>query len=120
MLQQALPRHQHRSIFQAGHPGEATPPATRGTSRCTACGTPPATPAHHLRQGNTSRARHWWIRTGTLDTNTAHTVVGNLAAITTGLGDTVNSALYWDGGHAVNFDSPDLMSWIGEPTGYRA
>jgi hypothetical protein len=55
---------------------------------------------------------------GTLDTNTAHTVVGNLAAITTGLGHSVNSAMYWDGGHAVNFDSPDLIEWIGRLTGY--
>jgi hypothetical protein len=43
---------------------------------------------------------------------------GNLAAITTGLGDSVNSAMYWDGGHAVNFDSPDLIEWIGRLTGY--
>jgi hypothetical protein len=75
-------------------------------------------PLYHLRRKNPSRARFWWVRTGTLDTNTAHTVVGNLAAITTGLGDSVNSALYWDGGHAVNFDSPDLMEWIGKLTGY--
>jgi hypothetical protein len=77
-------------------------------------------PLYHLRRKNPSRARYWWIRTGTLDTNTAHTVVANLAAMTTGLGDTVNSALYWDGGHAVNFDSPDLIEWIGKLTGYSA
>jgi hypothetical protein len=75
-------------------------------------------PMYHLRSKNPSRARYWWIRTGTLDTNTAHTVVGNLASITTKLGDSVNSALYWDGGHAVNFDSPDLIEWIGKLTGY--
>ena len=75
-------------------------------------------PMYHLRSKNPSRARHWWIRTGTLDTNTAHTVVANLAAITTGLGDSVNSAVYWDGGHAVNFDSPDLIEWVGKLTGY--
>jgi hypothetical protein len=75
-------------------------------------------PLYHLRRRNPSRARHWWIRTGTLDTNTAHTVVSNLAAITSELGDSVNSAMYWDGGHAVNFDSPDLIDWIGKLTGY--
>jgi hypothetical protein len=75
-------------------------------------------PLYHLRRKNPSRARYWWIRTGTLDTNTAHTVVGNLAAMTSGLGDSVNSAVYWDGGHAVNFDSPDLIAWIGKLTGY--
>jgi hypothetical protein len=75
-------------------------------------------PLYHLRRKNPSRARYWWIRTGTLDTNTAHTVVANLAAITTELGDSVNSAMYWDGGHAVDFDSPDLIDWIGKLTGY--
>jgi hypothetical protein len=75
-------------------------------------------PLYHLRKKNPSRARYWWIRTGTLDTNTAHTVVSNLAAITNELGDSVNSAMYWDGGHAVNFDSPDLIEWIGKLTGY--
>jgi hypothetical protein len=77
-------------------------------------------PLYHLRRKNPSRARYWWIRTGTLDTNTAHTVVSNLAAITTELGDSVNSAMYWDGGHAVDFDSPDLIEWIGKLTGYSA
>jgi acetyl esterase/lipase len=75
-------------------------------------------PLYHLVRKNPSRARHWWIRNGTLDTNAGHTVATNLAAITTALGDSVNSALYWDGGHAVNFDSPDLITWIGQLTGY--
>ena len=77
-------------------------------------------PMYHLVNKNASRAKHWWLRTGTLDTNTAHTVVCNLAAITTGLGDAVNSSLYWDGGHAVNFDAPDLFAWIKKLTGYSA
>ena len=77
-------------------------------------------PMYHLQNKNASRAKHWWLRTGTLDTNTSHTVVCNLAAITTQLGDSVNSALYWDGGHAVNFDAPDLFAWIKQLTGYSA
>jgi hypothetical protein len=94
-----------------------------GNSRAQLASDLPATiammnPLYHLRRKNPSRARHWWIRTGTLDTNTAHTVVASLAAITSELGDSVNSAMYWDGGHAVNFDSPDLIAWIGELTGY--
>jgi hypothetical protein len=28
--------------------------------------------------------------------------------------------LYWDGGHAVDFDAPDLFAWIKELTGYSA
>ncbi|HEY2240914.1 MAG TPA: hypothetical protein VGI21_19080, partial [Streptosporangiaceae bacterium] len=94
-----------------------------GNSRAQLASDLPATiammnPLYHLRRKNPSRARHWWIRTGTLDTNTAHTVVASLAAITSELGDAVNSAMYWDGGHAVNFGSPDLIAWIGELTGY--
>lgn len=77
-------------------------------------------PMYHLVNKNSGRAKHWWLRTGSLDTNTAHTVVGNLAAATTQLGDAVNSSLYWDGGHAVNFDAPDLFTWIGKLTGYSA
>ena len=77
-------------------------------------------PMYHLVNKNASRAKHWWLRTGTLDTNTAHTVVCNLAAITTGLGDAVNSSLYWDGGHAVNYDAPDLFAWVKKLTGYSA
>ena len=77
-------------------------------------------PMYHLENKNSSRAKHWWLRTGTLDTNTAHTVVCNLAAITTQLGDAVNSSLYWDGGHAVNFDAPTLFTWITKLTGYTA
>jgi hypothetical protein len=74
-------------------------------------------PMYFLENANPSRAKNWWIRTGTLDTNTAHTVVGNLAAITTDLGDTVNSSLYWDGGHAVNEDAPAFIAWVSKLTG---
>jgi hypothetical protein len=75
-------------------------------------------PMYHLQNKNSSRAKNWWIRTGTLDTATSHTVVCNLAAITTQLGDTVNSGLYWDGGHAVNFDAPALFAELKKLTGY--
>jgi hypothetical protein len=71
-----------------------------------------------ILERNPHRARHWWIRTGTLDTNTAHTVVGNLAAALTDLGDDVNSALYWDGGHAVNWDGPEFIKWVGRITAH--
>jgi hypothetical protein len=75
-------------------------------------------PMYFLERKNPSRARHWWIRTGTLDNNTSHTIVGNLAAVTTGLGDDVNSALYWDGGHAVNEDAPAFIAWVARITGH--
>lgn len=75
-------------------------------------------PMYFLARKNPARAKNWWIRTGTLDTNTAHTVVGNLAALAANLGDTVNSSMYWDGGHAVNYDAPEFIRWVGALTGY--
>ena len=75
-------------------------------------------PMYFIAARNPDRARNWWIRTGALDTNTSHTIVGNLAASLTGLGDNVNSAIYWDGGHAVNEDAPALFDWLSKLTGY--
>ena len=49
---------------------------------------------------------------GRRDTNTAQTIVGNLAAITTHLAEHANSALYWDGGHVVHQDAPELITWV--------
>jgi hypothetical protein len=49
-------------------------------------------PMHHLAdQANGSRSKHWWIRLGTKDTDTSHTVAGNLSARLTALGDDVNT-----------------------------
>jgi acetyl esterase/lipase len=70
-------------------------------------------------RNNPNRARHWWIRNGTLDTNAAHTVSTNIAAALTDLGDDVNSAFYWDGGHAVDWDGPEFIDWITRITGHR-
>ncbi|WP_320781750.1 subtype B tannase [Streptomyces sp. CRN 30] len=70
-------------------------------------------PMPFLRQGNPHRARHWFIRVGAKDTDTSLTVVGNLAAALENLGDDVDTAFYWDGGHGVNLDAPDFVAWIG-------
>jgi hypothetical protein len=75
-------------------------------------------PMYFLRRKNPARAKNWWIRTGTLDTNTAHKVVGNLAALVSNLGDTVNSAMYWDGGHAVDYGAPEFIRRVSTLTGY--
>jgi hypothetical protein len=75
-------------------------------------------PMYFLRRKNPARTKNWWIRTGTLDTNTAHTVVGNLAALVSNLGDTVNSAMYWDGGHAVDYGAPEFIRRVSTLTGY--
>ncbi|GAA0499418.1 alpha/beta hydrolase [Paractinoplanes deccanensis] len=69
-------------------------------------------PMHFLREGTTSRARHWWIRVGTNDSDTSPTIVANLAAGLRRLGDDVSALMYWDAGHGANEDAADLMTWI--------
>lgn len=76
-------------------------------------------PMHSLEQRLPGRARHWWIRVGTLDTDTSLTVVGNLASAAENLGDDVNAAMYWDAGHGANEDAAEFITWIGEITDYR-
>ncbi|WP_330232826.1 Tat pathway signal sequence domain protein [Nocardia sp. NBC_00508] len=76
-------------------------------------------PTHFIGQRNPARAKHWWIRVGTKDTDTSLTVVGNLAAGLENLGDAVDAAMYWDAGHGSNEDPEDFIEWIGKVTGYR-
>jgi len=76
-------------------------------------------PMYFIERRNPSRAKHWWVRTGTLDNNTSHTIVGNLAAALDNVGDNVNSSMYWDGGHAVNEDAPEFITWVAKLTGYN-
>ncbi|MFD7499867.1 subtype B tannase [Streptomyces sp. NPDC059850] len=75
-------------------------------------------PMFFIRHRNPGRAKHWWIRVGTKDTDTSLTVVGNLAAGLENLGDDVNALMYWDAGHGANQDAADFMTWIGRVTGY--
>lgn len=77
-------------------------------------------PMFFLRQRNPARAKHWWIRVGTKDTDASLTIVGNLAASLANLGDQVDAAMYWDAGHASNEDAADFVAWIGKATGYTA
>jgi len=76
-------------------------------------------PMHFLgdRSRCGSRPRHWWLRTGTSDSDTSPSVMGNLVARLENLGDEVDALMYWDGGHAVNWDAPDFIAWLGETTG---
>ncbi|WP_427917933.1 subtype B tannase [Streptomyces sp. cg40] len=76
-------------------------------------------PMFFIGQRNPGRSRHWWLRTGSLDTNTSHNIVLNLAARLDSLGDDVDSYLYWDGGHAVNEDADAMIAWINGLTGHR-
>ncbi|WP_406004936.1 alpha/beta hydrolase [Streptomyces sp. NBC_00637] len=76
-------------------------------------------PMHFIRQRHAGRSRHWWIRLGTSDPHTSLTVAGNLAASLAGLGDDVNSAMYWDAGHATNRDPAAFLNWAAQVTGHR-
>jgi hypothetical protein len=75
-------------------------------------------PMYFLGRDNPGRARHWWIRVGTKDSDTSLTVVGNLAAKLENLGADVNAAMYWDAGHGSNEDAGDFIAWIRGITGY--
>ncbi|WP_327315920.1 subtype B tannase [Streptomyces sp. NBC_01235] len=69
---------------------------------------------------NAGRSRHWWIRLGTLDSDTSLTVSANIAAAANGLGDDVNHLYYWDEGHGANTDPGDFITWIAKVTGHKA
>jgi acetyl esterase/lipase len=75
-------------------------------------------PMYFIQQNNTDCAQYWFIRTGTKDRDTAHTIFGNLATILENNGKDVNASLYWDGGHAVNKDPEAFVEWVSQITGY--
>lgn len=77
-------------------------------------------PMHFLAEKNPGRSRHWWLRVGSKDSDTSLSVIANLAAATTGLGDDVDLAMYWDAGHGSNEDPDAFIAWIGKVTGYSA
>ena len=75
-------------------------------------------PMGHLLAANPARTRHWWLRVGAKDTDTALSVVGNLDAAARKLGDSVSTRFYWDAGHGANEDAEDFALWIKSITGY--
>ncbi|MGW5654984.1 subtype B tannase [Streptomyces humi] len=76
-------------------------------------------PMYHIGRRNPGRARHWWLRVGTTDTDSSPVVVANLAASLDDLGDDVNSLMYWDQGHGSNIDPGDFIAWVAEISGHR-
>ncbi|MFE7034813.1 subtype B tannase [Streptomyces sp. NPDC057621] len=77
-------------------------------------------PMHHLVENlNHNRAKHWWIRLGTKDTDTSLSIAGNLSARLTSLGDDVDTAYYWDAGHGADQDPGAFVEWVGEVSGHR-
>ncbi|MET7567109.1 subtype B tannase [Streptomyces sp. NPDC005492] len=77
-------------------------------------------PMYHIAQKNEGRSKHWWIRLGTSDSDTALTVSANLAAALDNLGDDVNHLYYWDQPHGANTDPGDFITWIAQLTGHKA
>jgi hypothetical protein len=78
-------------------------------------------PMYHLvDRPNQGRSRHWWIRLGSSDSDTALTVSANLAAAAHQLGDDVSHLYYWDAGHGANEDPGDFIAWIAEKSGHKA
>ena len=78
-------------------------------------------PMYHLvDKVNGNRSKHWWIRLGTKDTDTAHTVAGNLDARLKNLGDDVDTSYYWDAGHGADQDPADFITWIATVSGYKS
>ncbi len=76
-------------------------------------------PMYHLvGKVNDRRAKHWWIRLGTSDSDTSHVISANLAARLDNLGDDVDHLYYWDQGHGANTDPGDFITWIATVTGY--
>ncbi|MFJ8534138.1 hypothetical protein [Streptomyces sp. NPDC093591] len=77
-------------------------------------------PMHFLvEKANPQRTKHWWIRLGTNDSDTSHTVSANLAAAANGLGDEVSHLYYWDEGHGAHSDPGDFIKWIAKISGYK-
>ena len=76
-------------------------------------------PMYFIQQNNGDCAQYWFIRSGTKDTDTAHTIFGNLATILENRGKEVNASLYWDGGHGVNQDPDAFIAWVSQITNYN-
>ena len=77
-------------------------------------------PMSFLYHANPGRARNWFLRVGTSDTDTSPVVCANLAAITAGLGDNVDALMYWDAGHGANEDAAAFIAWVSQRTGFTA
>jgi len=75
-------------------------------------------PMYFLAHKNPRRARYWFLRTGTSDTDTSPVILSDLDAINRDLGDSVNTRVYWDAGHGANQDVQAFIRWIGNATGY--
>ncbi|CAL9660589.1 subtype B tannase [Streptomyces sp. enrichment culture] len=76
-------------------------------------------PMYFIKKRNPGRSKHWWIRVGTNDTDSSPIIVGNLAASLDGIGDDVDSLMYWDAGHGANNDPAAFLDWIADVSGHK-
>lgn len=76
-------------------------------------------PMYFIEQDCSGCAKHWWIRYGSSDNNTALSVITNLATSLENKGKDVSTVLYWDAGHGADEDAEAFIAWIGEITGYN-
>ena len=69
-------------------------------------------PMGFLLEAHPGRSRHWWLRTGTSDTDTSLSILANLAAAAAQTGDAVDLRYYWNAGHGANEDAEGFIDWI--------
>ena len=77
-------------------------------------------PMYFIDQKNPNRAKNYFLRVGTSDTDTAPIILSNLAAGLHGLGDNVDSLMYWDAGHGANDDPEKFLAWANTVTGHSS
>ncbi|WP_305785356.1 subtype B tannase [Symbioplanes lichenis] len=75
-------------------------------------------PMPFLTARHPARARHWWLRTGTRDTETSLTTLTSLATAAENAGDDVDAELVWDAGHGAGADAPAFLDWMAGITGH--
>lgn len=76
-------------------------------------------PMYFTTRENAGVARHWWIRHGAIETDSAPTNMVNLALSLEKMHRDVNAAIYWDAGHCQDLDPQGFVAWIGGITGYK-
>ena len=77
-------------------------------------------PMYFIDQKNPNRAKNYFLRVGTSDTDTAPIILSNLVAGLHGLGDHVDSLMYWDAGHGANDDPEKFLAWANTVTGHSS
>lgn len=74
-------------------------------------------PMSFLIAGNRGRARRWWFRAGSLDTDCAPVAVLNMAAASLRRGDQVDLRFDWDSGPGALPGVADFLDWVDRITG---